>query len=183
MQPARRLRCRSPAAPRWGCSSRRGACRRCRRTSSSTAIAPNSRRSMPRCHCSAYGVSFSNEWPSTRGLAAWSSAVVRGLTCTIGGNGLSIVRDGGEVGRVGLGVDVLRDRVRHLLPDHVRRRRLLREVGDAVAGAQDRARVAEQVVGQPEPRREVAVARLLVDRGAGAVLAGVDQPQVRPDRS
>ena len=72
--------------------------------------------------------------------------------------------DGGEVGRIGLGADVLRDRVRHLLPDHVRRRGLLREVGDGEAGPQNRARIAEQVVGQPEPRREVAVLRLLVDR-------------------
>ena len=39
-------------------------------------------------------------------------------------------------------------------------------------------RVAEEVVGQAEPRREVAVLRLLVHRRAGAVLARVDQPQV-----
>src|SRR5687768_9098476 len=47
---------------------------------------------MPRCHCSAYGVSFAKEWPRTRGFAACSSAVVRGLTWAIGGKGSSIVR-------------------------------------------------------------------------------------------
>src|SRR2546430_10020783 len=57
-----------------------------------TGVAGNNRRSTPRCHCSAYDVSFSNEWPSTRGFAAWSSSVVRGFTCAIGGNGSSIVR-------------------------------------------------------------------------------------------
>ena len=45
---------------------------------------------MPRCHCCVYGVSFSNEWPSTRGLAAFSSAVVRGWTTWIGWNGCEI---------------------------------------------------------------------------------------------
>ena len=35
-----------------------------------------------------FGVSFENEWPITRGLAAFSSAVVFGLTCLMGGKGL-----------------------------------------------------------------------------------------------
>jgi hypothetical protein len=59
---------------------------------SSADIALNTRRSTPKCHCSAYGVSFANECPMTRGFAACSSAVVRGFTCTMAGNGSSIVR-------------------------------------------------------------------------------------------
>ena len=34
-----------------------------------------------------FGVSFENEWPSTRGFAALSSSVVFGLTCTMGVKG------------------------------------------------------------------------------------------------
>ena len=136
------------------------------------------RRSIPRCHCSAYGVSFSNECPSTRGLAAWSSAVVSGLTCAIDRKRIVDGPDHRKVRWIGGRADVLRDRVRHLLPDHVRRRRLLRIVGDGEPGAQNRGPVAEEVVGQAEPRREVSVPRLLVDRPAGAVFAGVNEPQI-----
>src|SRR4051794_36131271 len=97
-----------------------------------------------------------------------------------GGDRRKWVRDGadnGEVDGIGWEVDVLRNGVRDLLADHVRRGRLFREVGDAEPAAQDRAAAAEEIVGQAEPGRDVAIVRTLVDGAAGPVFAGVNQPQ------
>ena len=134
------------------------------------------RRSTPRCHCSRVGRLVLERVPEH---ARVGGLQLRGRArLHLHDRRERIVErpDRPEVGRIGREADVLRDRVRHLLADHVRRRRLLREVGDAEAGPQNRRLIAEQVVGQAETRREVAVLRLLVHRVAGAVLARVDQP-------
>ena len=80
-----------------------------------------------------------------------------------------------EVERVGLMLDVLRDRERHVQVIQVAGRVRAGEVCDAEAGPEHGPHVVGEPVGHAQARREVVVARLLVGTPGRAVLSGEDE--------